>query len=179
MDVQAQFEERHRRHTVAGLSPDQRCVIEAVTGRDTVKVVDCTGGTVLVRGKVKIILIDTCTCLSLDVVGAICGAEIVNCSDISVITGASVPMVAIDKSSRVTLELGGKTEIITASSADVSLRPTVADVGAAGHTIPSAQDLGLLPLGRQCLTIFVPGEASPPDTIPFDRGHLEGAAGTI
>jgi hypothetical protein len=107
---------------VSGLRIDQRCTLDVVSLHDTVKIIDCTGGSVHIGGKCKVLLVDSCRGVTLRVAGAICGAEVVNCEELILQTGTSVPMVAIDKSIGVAMQLGGKTEIITASSEGVTLR---------------------------------------------------------
>ena len=170
MDVAAQFEPKHRRFTVAALLPEQRCIIEGVSLHDTVKVIDCAGGMVEVRGKCKILLVDKSRGVRVSVSGAVCGAEVVNCTDCGLETGAAVPMVAIDKCAGIQLRLGGRTEVITANILGVSLFR-----GEEFCTIPTAEALGLAPAGRQCLTVFSPGDDVFPSTVAFERCHLDDA----
>ena len=183
----AQFEKAHRRYTVSGLVLSQTCIIAGVTLHDTVKVVDCHGGVISIRGKCKIVLVDRCRGVSVRMDGAICGAELVHCSTINLETKAAVPVIAIDNSDIVDLVLGGEAEVITASSQKVSLRtysPHFSEdrdaVSAAepcssqAYLIPTTEELGLLPLGRQLLTVFSPRSSGPLSTVPFKRNHLCG-----
>lgn len=189
MEYPALYEAKHRRYTITGLLAEQRSTLRDVSLHDTVKIIDCSGGTVSVLGKCKVLLLDSCHGITVEVGGAICGVEVVNCSTVMLDTGASVPMVAIDKSVMVRLQLAGKAEVITANSSEVSIRAgtgcslagrdaaieplPVAPVPASSfHTIPTAVELGLTPAGRQCMTIFRPDDAHPPLTVPFERSHL-------
>ena len=194
MEHPALYEAKHRRYTITGLLVEQRSTLRDVSLHDTVKIIDCSGGSVAVLGKCKVLLLDSCHGITVEVGGAICGVEVVNCSNVMLDTGASVPIVAIDSSRQVRLQLGGKAEVITANASEVSIRvgaccslagrdaapadsesePTAASAGPVSsfHTIPTAVELGLTPAGRQCMTFFRPDEAHPPLTVPFERSHL-------
>jgi Adenylate cyclase associated (CAP) C terminal len=72
---------------------------------DTVKIVDCRDGVVELRGKPKIATIDKTTDSRVVFDGCVCGLEIVNCNNVTVVLGAFEPTVAVDKSTAVTITL--------------------------------------------------------------------------
>jgi hypothetical protein len=152
VEVPSVFEPAHRRHNICGLKRDQRCSL-AVTLLDTVKIVECTGQ-VLVSGKCKIVLIDSCRDLSVALVGgAICTVELVNCVDVKINTG-NTPLTAIDKCERIAVTVHQSAEIVTASSLGIVLRLALCSDE---YTVPSAEELGFQPAGRQCLTVLGAG----------------------
>jgi hypothetical protein len=174
VEVFASFEVGHRRHTVRALRSKQQCIIDTSL-HDTVKLMDCTGGEVRVCGKHKILLVDTCRELSIVVQdGSICAIEVVNSAALRIQIGRATPLVAVDKSTEVELSAVGEApEIVTASSSGVLIRASSAEKSELAYQVPTASSLGLLPEGRQCLTVFNAASGTF-STGPFERYVQDG-----
>lgn len=169
----------------AGCSSAQsRRVVEVAAGmHHTVVVKDSAGIAVRVQGKPKILLVDACSDVAVELEGAICGLEVVNCARLTLSVARRVPTISVDKTADVQLTLASEdaldTQVVWCDASGITLRYLPLPV-AAGEDAPAAPADGepagnwlvaplLRPEGvdprKQLITVVSSGEGPAPAPI--------------
>lgn len=115
---------RHK-HTIEYYSKDEKMVeVEANSVKDQVYVYKCTDCAVIITGKCKSIVLDSCKKVQVVMESAISSLELVNCARMKVQVKGSVPSLAIDKTDGVLVYLSKDSlgvEILASKSSEMNV----------------------------------------------------------
>jgi len=103
---------------------NREIVISDVEAKQTVYVYKCTNSTIVVKGKLNAITLDSCNRTSIVFESLVSTIDVVNCTSVEVQITGKVPSVSIDKTSSCQLFLGTAAldvEIFTSKSSEMNI----------------------------------------------------------
>ena len=174
-DVQPVWEATHKRWTIRGLQTGDEAVVPSAFGH-TIKILDCIGGRVIVSGKCKIALVDSCRDMEVQLLGGVViQLEVVNATRTVFHVARAVPTLQIDKAADVTVRFTTPgaavgSQIVAAQFEALSVQHPVAGSGGA---VTYAQEFVELPAGARNSAQVRSVYAQPPRRVNDDDSNVE------
>lgn len=162
VDVPAVYEALRKKHVVSSLEAGQLCKIQGKL-METVKILDSTGGEVVVEGKIKTLLIDRCSNIKLTVDTLIASLEVVRVNDCTISVVGTAPTIQLDNSAKVAIQLMDsalKVNVFTNKCDEISLHRLLPQSVSGEERATVSLGTITHPLhyeSMQCSTVIAPG----------------------
>lgn len=163
------WEAAHSRWTVSGLSAGGTVVVPSRFSH-TIKILDCSGGRIVVTGKCKIALVDACRDTAVELRGGcVIAAEVANAARCTLTALGPAPTVQVDKSEACVVRFGTPraargSQVVSAACAGLVVEHPVA--GPAGFARAAVAAPAGAPPGAQLRSAFAgPGRSDNDDDV--------------
>ncbi|CAB3987279.1 Adenylyl cyclase-associated 1 [Paramuricea clavata] len=109
---------------VENFENDRNIVIDQTNLKQTVYIYNCKDCTIIIKGKLNTVTLDSCKKTAVVVDDLIAGLEFVNCQSVQAQVNGEIPLVSIDKTDGIQVYLSAKSkqaEIVTAKSSEMNI----------------------------------------------------------
>ncbi|XP_028406083.1 adenylyl cyclase-associated protein 1-like [Dendronephthya gigantea] len=128
-----------KKWVVENFENDRNIVIAETTLKQTVYIYNCKECTIIIKGKLNTVTLDSCKKTAVVVDDLIAGLEFVNCQSVQSQINGEVPLVSIDKTDGIQVYLSEKSRdagIVTAKSSEMNVLVPSADGDFTEYALP-------------------------------------------
>ena len=124
---------------VENFENDRNIVIDQTSIKQTVYIYNCKESTIIIKGKINTVTLDSCKKTAVVVDDLIAGLEFVNCQSVQSQVNGEIPLVSVDKTDGIQVYLCEKSkaaEIVTAKSSEMNILVPGPDGEFAEYALP-------------------------------------------